>query len=275
MTPGPDEPRPETYSHGHHDSVLRSHRWRTADNSCAYLLPHLRPGQRLLDLGCGPGTITADLAERVAPGRVVGVDRSEDVLAEAARVAADRGLDNVTFETGDAYDLRFGDGELDVVHAHQVLQHLTDPVAALVEMGRVLRPGGILAVRDSDYGAFVWWPADPLLTRWCDLYHQITAANRAEADAGRRLPTWVRAAGWSDAVTTTSTWTFADQESRSWWGDLWAERVTASAFAEQAIGYGLSQPGELDAIAAAWRRWATDPDGYFAVIHTEVLARQV
>ncbi len=66
-----------TYTHGHHESVLRSHRWRTAANSAAYLLPYLRPGQDLLDIGCGPGTLTGDLARAVSPGRVVGIDRLE------------------------------------------------------------------------------------------------------------------------------------------------------------------------------------------------------
>src|SRR5207237_10090881 len=65
--------RSDTYTHGHHDAVLRSHRWRTAENSAAYLLPLLRPGSRLLDVGCGPGTLTVDLARRIAPGGAVGL----------------------------------------------------------------------------------------------------------------------------------------------------------------------------------------------------------
>jgi Methyltransferase domain len=65
-----------TYTHGHSEPVLRSHRWRTAENSCAYLLPHLRADMTPLDVGCGPGSITADLAGRVAS--VVGVDRSTE-----------------------------------------------------------------------------------------------------------------------------------------------------------------------------------------------------
>jgi len=260
-----------TYTHGHHDSVLRSHRWRSVQNSAAYLVAHLAPGQDLLDVGCGPGTITVDLARLVAPGRVIGVDASADVVAEARRTGAD--VDSVRFATGDVDALAFDDASFDVVHAHQVLQHLTDPVAALGEMRRVLRPGGVLAVRDSDYGAFAWAPDDPLLDRWLELYHQVTTHNEAEANAGRYLLGWVRRAGFADPVATSSTWTFADPESRAWWAGLWADRVRLSAFATQALSYGLSDEDELEAIAGAWRRWAAAPDGTFVVVHGEVIAR--
>ena len=121
----------DTYTHGHADSVLRSHRWRTAANSAPHLIPHLRPGLDLLDVGCGPGTITADLAARVTPGRIVGMDRSPEVIAAAA---ADH--PEVRFEVGDVYALDAADASFDVVHAHQVLQHLSDPVAALRDMRR-------------------------------------------------------------------------------------------------------------------------------------------
>jgi ubiquinone/menaquinone biosynthesis C-methylase UbiE len=263
----------DTYTHGHHESVLRSHTWRTAENSAAYLLPELTPGLDLLDLGCGPGTITLDLATRVAPGKVVGIDAAADVIEQAEARRRETDAENVEFATGDAYDLDLPDASFDVVHAHQLLQHLTAPVAALHEMHRALRPGGLLAVRDSDYGAFVWAPADRLLDRWLELYHQITARNDADADAGRHLLGWVQAAGFADVRASSSTWTFANPEDRAWWGGLWADRVEQSAFAEQAVAYGLSDVPELAAIAAAWRTWAVQPDGFFAVLHCEVLAR--
>jgi SAM-dependent methyltransferase len=262
----------EVYTHGHHESVLRSHTWRTAENSAGHLLPHLRPGLDLLDVGCGPGTITVDLARRVAPGSVTGVAASADVIEQAAAslAAADP---PVRFEVGDAYHLDLDDRCVDVVHAHQLLQHLTDPVSALVEWRRVLRPGGLLAVRDSDYAAFAWAPRDPRLDRWLALYHEVTARNRAEADAGRFLLGWVRRAGYDVVAATSSTWTFATPDDRAWWGGLWADRVRRSSFAEQALAYGLSDRDELDALAEGWRAWAAADDGWLAVVHGEVLAR--
>jgi SAM-dependent methyltransferase len=260
----------DVYTHGHHEAVLRGHRWRTAENSAGYLLPHLRPGLDLIDVGCGPGTITVDLAARVAPGHVLGVDTSTEVVGHADAL----GADGVDFVVGDAYSLDVPDATFDVYHAHQVLQHLVDPVTAVAEANRVVRAGGLLAVRDSDYAAFFWAPADPWLERWLELYHQLTTRNRADADAGRHLPAWVRAGGFSDLTVTSSNWTFADPASRAWWGGQWADRVRHSSYATQAISYGLSDQAELLAIEAAWRRWIEEPDGVFVVPSVEIIARR-
>ena len=259
-----------TYTHGHAEPVLRSHRWRTAANSAAYLLPSLRPGLDVLDVGCGPGTITVDLAALVAPGRVVGLDVSSVPLAEARELAERAGLP-VTFEEGDVYALAEPDDSFDVVHAHQVLQHLADPVAALREMARVCRPGGVLAVRDVDYAALALFPPEPGLDRWLDLYYRVARANDGEPDAGRRLLSWALEAGLTDVVPSTSSWCFATAEEREWWGTSWAGRATASAFAEQALEYGLATPDELSDIAAAWLRWAAADDGWLGMLHGELL----
>ncbi len=260
------------YTHGHHEAVLRSHSWRTAANSAAYLLPHLRPGIDLLDVGCGPATITFDFARRVAPGRVVGVDASHEVV-DTARNADPPS--NVELVVGDVSALEFDDDSFDVVHAHQVLQHLADPVGALREMRRVCRDGGVVAARDSDYEAFTWYPDEPMLDAWLDLSRRIARANGGEPDAGRRLLAWARAAEFADVEASASAWCFATPADRAWWSSTWAERMSASAIARQAVDEGHATRGELDAIAEGWRRWGARPEGWFAVLHAEVLCRPV
>lgn len=262
----------DRYTHGHHDSVLRSHRWRTAQNSAGYLLDRLTPGMSVLDVGCGPGSITADLAALVAPGSVIALDREPKIVEEALDVASRRGLDNVVGTSGDIYALDVPGGRFDVVHAHQVLQHLSDPVAALVEMARVTRPGGIVAARDADYGAMTWYPADPRLDRWMAMYQEVARSNAAEPDAGRRLLAWANEAGLTDPVATASVWCFSDADDRSWWGGLWADRVVRSSLAAQALELGLANDAELEGFAAAFHRWADDPDGWFLVPHGEIVA---
>lgn len=264
----------DTYVQGHHESVLRSHRWRTAANSAGYLLPHLRAGMDLLDVGCGPGTITVDLARAVAPGRVLGVDRSAEVLVKAAELAVARGAENAVFEPGDAYELDYADESFDVVHAHQLLQHLTDPVGALREMRRVTRPGGVVAVREADYAAMAWYPESPGLADWVRIQHAVASRNGAQPDAGRRLLAWAREAGFRQVTPSASAWCFARPDERAWWGGLWAERVTSSSLAHHALADGVATQAELESVADAWRAWAADDDGWFAVIHGEVLARR-
>ncbi|MEV6794355.1 methyltransferase domain-containing protein [Streptomyces sp. NPDC051320] len=261
------------YTHGHHAAVLRSHTRRTAANSAGYLLDSLKPHMRILDIGCGPGTITADLAELVPDGRVVGVDMAPAILEQARALAAERSLTNTDFAVADVHALDYPDDSFCVVHAHQVLQHVGDPVQALREMRRVTKPGGIIAVRDGDYGAFTWSPASPGLDRWLELYRRVARANGGEPDAGRRLLSWAQQAGLTDITSTATNWVFATPEERDWWSGLWAERTTASRYAQLAVEGGHATPEQLSAIADAWREWGARGDAWFMVPHGEILCR--
>ncbi len=260
------------YTHGHAEAVLRSHRWRTAENSAGYLLPHLAPGQTLLDVGAGPGTITADLAERVAPGRVTALEATEEALGLSRAELGGRGI-AADFVVGDVHALDLPDDSFDVVHAHQVLQHVADPVQALREMRRVCKPGGLVAVRDSDYAAFTWYPLLPELDRWMELYQAAARANGGEPDAGRRLLSWAHAAGLADVTPSGTVWCFATPEDRAYWGGMWKDRILASAFADQLLAEGRATREELQSISEAWRAWSEHPDGWFTVLHGEILAR--
>ena len=260
------------YTHGHHESVLRSHRWRTAENSAAYLLPHLQPGMSLLDVGSGPGTITVGLAARLAPGRVTALEATANAL-DLTRAEATRTGTDIDYVVSDVHGLRLDDAAFDVVHAHQVLQHVADPVKALGEMRRVCRPGGIVAARDSDYAAFTWFPRLPELDEWLSVYRRVARGNGGEPDAGRALLSWAQAAGFTDVTPSCSTWLFATPDDRAWWGGMWADRVVASDFARQAVDSGEATPADLHRMSDAWRAWAAADDGWLAILHGEIIAR--
>jgi SAM-dependent methyltransferase len=170
----------------------------------------------VLDVGCGPRQHHLRLRGAGCPGTVIGLDRSPDIIAQATALATSSGsVDEREFQTGNIYDLDFEDGSFDVVHAHQVLQHLTDPVEALREMRRVAKPGGIVAVRDADFHGMSWYPAIPELDEWMELYQKIARRNGAEPDAGRRLVSWAQSAGFTDVAPTSSNWLYATAQQRA------------------------------------------------------------
>ena len=260
------------YTHGHHESVLRSHKWRTVENSAQFLVPFLKDGSLLLDAGCGPGNISAGLAELIPNGKVVGIDFSTDIIEQAQQEYATPKYGNLEFKQGDIYNLNFEDDSFDIVYIHQVLQHLQHPVSALIELRRVLKPGGILACRDADYGSFTWYPELPQLARWRALYRDITQRNQAESNGGRFLKTWTIDAGLDPIEIGCSTWVFSNDHDREWWGSMWSKRVIESDFGSQAIAYGFSDEQELEEISNAFLEWANDPTGFWAVPNIEVIA---
>ena len=261
------------YTHGHSAAVLSAHSRRGAADSAAYLLAHLRAGMDLLDVGCGPASITADLAERVAPGRVVGLDAAAGALEAARATLRERGLSaQVEVTCGDVMALPFEDASFDVVHAHQVLQHLADPVGALAEMRRVTRPGGIVAVRDAVYSAMTWFPEPAGMEQWRSVYMATARANGGEPDAGSRLLSWAREAGFADVTASASTWCYATPTDRAWQSQTWAQRCLTS-FGPQAVELGLARRDDLETMAHAWRQWGGNQDAWFVVVHGEVIAR--
>ena len=261
------------YTHGHGAAVLSAHSRRGAEDSAAYLLPHLNAGMDLLDVGCGPATITADLAGRVAPGRVVGLDAASGALEAARATLAERDLPaRVELTDGDVMSLPFDDGTFDVAHAHQVLQHLSDPVGALAEMRRVTRPGGIVAVRDAVYSAMAWYPEPEGMKLWRSVYMATARANGGEPDAGGRLLAWARRAGFAEVTASASTWCYATAADRAWQSETWAQRCLTS-FGPQAVELGLARRDDLETMAHAWRQWRGNQDAWFVVVHGEVIAR--
>jgi len=204
---------------------------------------------------------------------VTAVEPTETALQLTRAEIATRELNTVDFVVTDVHRMDFADDSFDVVHAHQVLQHVGDPVQALREMGRVSKPGGLVAARDADYQAFTWFPDSPPLDRWLDLYRSIARHNGGEPDAGRRMLHWARRAGFTDITVSASIWSYSTPEERHGWGLMWADRVLQSDFAAQAVDSGAASSEELQQISRAWRDWAAASDGFLMVPHVEIVIR--
>ncbi|KAI3324963.1 ubiE/COQ5 methyltransferase [Xylariaceae sp. AK1471] len=266
-------PEQAVYTHGHHSSVVKSHARRTAQNSVAFLLPHIKPHHRILDVGCGPGSITVDIAQLVPQGSVIGIDAVEDVLSQARALAHERGVEgNLTFQQHDANELPFADNEFDIVFCHQVVQHVSDPIAILKEMKRVTRKGGIVAAREADYRSFAWYPELPGLEKWIDVYQAVAKANGAEPNAGRYLKAWAKQAGFEDVTFSWDMWNYQDEEAVVW-AKSWTERALHSSFATTSLNKGVATEDDLHLISKTWREWG-DVEGAFIVIpNGEILCR--
>jgi ubiquinone/menaquinone biosynthesis C-methylase UbiE len=266
------------YLHGHHASVLRSHSWRTVENSCPHLLPYLNnPSLKILDVGCGPGTITVDLAIRLPQGFVYAIDPSAEVIEKARKHAQEQGVTNVRFEVGDIFNWKALDGveeaSFDVVHAHQVLQHLQDPLGAMKQMKQLVKPGGVLAVRDCIYEAMDWWPEQAGMHKWKNLYIKVAQGLGAFPNMGKMLHAIALQAGFprADIDAGIGTWTFSTPEERAFWCGLWADRTVQSDYKQRALDSGFATEADLEEIAATWREMEQKEDGWFAVINGQII----
>ena len=267
----------ETYLHGHHRTVLSAHSARTAEDAAAFLLPYLETGMKVLDVGCGPGTITVGLAERVGDsGSVLGVDISEGLSEAWAKRLEESAATNLEFRVDDIYDSNLEPDQFDVVYAHQILQHLGEPVGALRSAAGLAKVDGLVGVREVDWGTFAAWPDLQAIRDFREVYDAVAIRNGGTPNAGRHMLKWMEAAGiLADIQITTSTWTFYEESGRRWWGEQWAQRILYSDIAVKALEYGIATQSELEAISLGWLEWKDTPGSVSCFTHFEGLARRV
>jgi SAM-dependent methyltransferase len=261
-----------SYTAGYGAPVVAALGRRSAVGEAGFLLPHLTAGTRLLDAGCGPGSITLDLAALVAPGPVLGVDVSPVMVARASAAAAERRVPNARFVTGSVMALPVADATFDTVLAHALLEHLADPRAALVELRRVLVPGGLIALRDADHGGVLLAPRSPELDEAMGLWERLWSRNGGDPGLGRRHRALLREAGFRDIHASASYDTCGIPDETRAFAALMAYQFSASENARALLELGWVDAPGLARLAAAWEAWGAHPDAFFARPRCEALA---
>ena len=233
-----------------------AHGRRTAERHAAFFLPLLRPGMALLDIGCGPGSITLGLARAVAPGPCTGLDSDAGVIAAATAAASAEA--NLRFEHANAEQLPYGDATFGAVFMHAVLQHLDDRAAVLAEAWRVLRPGGVIGVADADFGGSVIAPAPEPLEQAVGLMARLRRG-RGDAFVGRKLGTLLAGAGFEDVRSGAVADCDGTAEVTSRVGMFQSAYFAAPEFQAYAVAFGLATAAECDAMSRAWLEWGGTP----------------
>jgi ubiquinone/menaquinone biosynthesis C-methylase UbiE len=264
--------RNERYVHGYEEWTRRWMTERTAARDLAFLLPHLRSGMDVVDCGCGPGSITVGLAEIVAPGQVTGVDIESRQLELARALALERGIGNVRFDEGSVYELPYADASFDVGVAHFVIEHVSEPVRALREMRRVLRPGGIAAIKDPYYPAFTFRPPLPAIRRYEELSAKVRAHNGASDSYAPDLRACLLEAGFQRTEAQAGILTIAGRDPVTPLFRLIREnQLREPAFRDTVIQQGWADPSELDSVVEGIAEMAERQDLFAFVVFVEAL----
>ena len=260
------------YTMGYSEEFLQLLDRRSAETHAAHLLPHLKPGLRVLDFGCGPGTITVGLARAVEPGEVHGIDMEESQIGMARSAAAAGGHDNATFHVGDVTDLPFEDNSFDAAHCHAVLMHVPDTAAVLAEVKRVLKPGGIVANREMFVESSFLEPSDEGMSAAWRVFSNLLAGNGGHPQMGKELKNTFLEAGFSDIRASASFDFFSTAEDVAFLHGFISDWFYSPNVIAAATTYGLATHQQFDEWRQGLDEWRDHAGAFGAFAFGEVIA---
>ena len=269
----PEAPAP-TYTMGYSDEFQKMLGRRNAASSAAHLLPHLKPGLRVLDFGCGPGTISMGLAKAVHPGELQGIDMEASQIEMARAAAAAGGHDNASFRTGDVTALPFEDDSFDAAHCHAVLMHVPDTQAVLAEVKRVLKPGGVVSCREMIGDATFFAPDVGDLSGAMATFLKLLEANRGHPQMGKELKGAMLEAGFTGIEADASFESFSATEDVHFFHGFAAGWFFSPDVVEVITKHGLASPEQIDAWRRALDGWRDNSGAFAAIAWGEALARK-
>jgi ubiquinone/menaquinone biosynthesis C-methylase UbiE len=264
-----DTDKQEQYTHGYESRVIDHIQSRTVKQHAAFFRSYLQSGMSLLDCGCGPGTITLGLAKIVAPGHVIGIDLDKGQVNLAKAHAADQGISNISFEVANVYELPFEDSSFEAAFAHTLVQHLNDPLKGVKEIHRVLKPGGVMGIRDDDHGAMIRVPSNPIFDQGYELFKRTWKHDGGDPLFGRRQREILRKAGFVNITATASCENYGTAEATRSFGETAAGFI--DSFAKIAIQLGWTDKETIEQIKQEWRTWGENPDAFYMLPFCEAV----
>jgi SAM-dependent methyltransferase len=243
------------------EDLLRN---RSAIEYAEFVLPSIDGRDRVLDVGCGPGSITVGLAQ--VAGHVTGIDVDDAEFADARAYAVEHGISNVEFREGSIYDLDVPDGSVDVCTLFSMMETLDDPLTGLGEVLRVLKPGGLLGASSIEYGGLILHgPGEQVLRRFYELRLQLwQAQGDVHPHRGRELRGLLLAAGFERVEAMTTYFSYGTEERVRTFGLGRAADCLDEWYVDGLREHGFADQDELDALAQAWTTWAESPDSFAA-----------
>ena len=262
------------YTMGFSEEMLSALRRYTVERNAAHLVPYLRPGLRLLDFGCGPGTISVGLAKAVDPGEMHGVDMEASQIEQARNVALLRRQSNAVYHVGDVANLQFEDNYFDVAHCHNVLMHVPDTQAVLTEVMRVLKPGGIISCREMICESSFTHPHYGVMDKSWEIFEDLLAADDGHPQIGKELKTRLTPAGFENIRLTMTFEIYNSPEDIAFIHAFAHQWFLAPEIAEAAIKYGAATRELFDQIGSAYDRWRENPGAFCALAFGEAIANK-
>ena len=260
------------YTFGYSATATQMLARRSATDNAGFVLPYLRTGMRVLDCGCGPGSITLGLAEAVAPGEVVGVDIEPSQIDLARDQAAKRGCPNVRFEVADVLQLPYPDASFDAIFGHTILMQFQDQLPMLNEVYRVVKPGGVVGFREPAFDGNISEPPEGARHQFFTLFIRMLQHNGSSPLVGRQLRALLGRAGFANSVMSASYGNPAgDPEAKQAAYDRMARLCHEAAWMEQAIGLEWISGEARDDLSSALHAEGADPGTYYATAFCEVV----
>ena len=263
------------YTIGHGEDVSRRLSRRNLEKDAAYILSHLEPGMRVLDVGCGPGSISVGLAAAVSPGEFHGIDMSQSQIDVATSTAQEIGLSNAQFQVADVMALPFPDDHFDVVHCRAVLMHIPDTQSALSEILRVLRSGGIFGANEPAGVGFIE-PVIGNMSRAADVFSAVLASNGGHPNIGKELKGMMFDAGFVDIEATgmvESCCKPSDPGEPTLFDSL-KEVFLGTIISGRAVDLGIATQAEFDQWNKDFLVWQDTPGAFAGVIYGQIVGRK-